>query len=77
VNRNGNIKYTGSQNDRTVLLSVVGPADPTLTVPGYLNADVNMDGKAKFTGSNNDATLILKSVGPADPTKSVISQVPN
>jgi hypothetical protein len=77
VNRNGNVKYTGSQNDRTVLLSVVGPADPTLTVPGYLNADVNMDGKAKFTGSNNDATLILKSVGPADPTKSVISQVPN
>lgn len=73
---NGTILYTGSGNDRDMVLSAIGGAVPTNSVTGYLNTDLNMDGTAKYTGSGNDRDLILSAIGGVVPTNSRVQQVP-
>ena len=75
-NGNGTILYTGSGNDRDMVLSAIGGAVPTNSVTGYLNTDLNMDGTAKYTGSGNDRDLILSAIGGVVPTNSRVQQVP-
>ena len=64
----GNIKYTGSDNDLDPILNNIlsQPANffglTTYTYSGYNNYDVNMDGTIKYTGSDNDSDLILNNV---------------
>ncbi|MBK9337635.1 MAG: SprB repeat-containing protein [Lewinellaceae bacterium] len=69
------LKYNGSNNDRSVILSVVGLNTPNATVPGYLLADYNLDGLVKYNGSSNDRNLLLSNVGILTPSAIVHDQI--
>ena len=75
-NSDGIIKYTGSNNDRDLILNKIGGIVPTNTTSGYFREDVNMDGWVKYTGANNDRDLILFNIGGIIPTNIKISQFP-
>lgn len=70
------ILYTGSNNDRDLILTTIGGSAPTQTTTGYHRADVNMDGVVKYTGLNNDRDLILLTIGGSVPTAVRYEQVP-
>jgi subtilisin-like proprotein convertase family protein len=74
--RDTDLKYTGSNNDRDVILVKVGSTTPNNTVAGYFQEDVNMDGSAKYTGSGNDRDPILVNVGSTTPNNVRIEQLP-
>lgn len=71
-----NVKYSGVDNDRDLILNAIGGTLPTNTVTGYLAADVNMDGVVKYTGSANDRDVILTTVGGTVPTQIRSEQLP-
>ncbi len=77
VTGNGIVKYSGSANDRSPILTRIGGSDLTLTVSGYHPEDVNMNGQVKYSGSANDRSIILQTVGGADMTATRSSNVPN
>jgi hypothetical protein len=77
VTANGQVKYSGSGNDRSPILTRLGGADLTLIVNGYHLEDVNMDGHVKYSGSGNDRSLILQTIGGADLTAARATKVPN
>ena len=68
------LKYNGSNNDRTAILSVVGLATPNATVPGYLLCDYHLDGVVKYNGSANDRNILLGNVGIATPSAIIEDQ---
>jgi uncharacterized repeat protein (TIGR01451 family) len=72
----GDLKYTGTNNDRDLILQEIGGTAPTSTSTGYLREDVNMDGVVKYTGANNDRDRILVSIGGTVPTNVVVEQLP-
>jgi hypothetical protein len=76
VNGNGVIKYNGSQNDRSIILTRLGGTDITATLNGYYNEDVNMNGQVKYNGSQNDRSIILSNLGGADITATKSTTVP-
>ncbi|MBK9336157.1 MAG: SprB repeat-containing protein [Lewinellaceae bacterium] len=69
------LKYNGSNNDRTSILSVVGLFTPNAVVPGYYLADYNLDGVVKYNGSANDRNVLLGNVGILTPSAVVEEQV--
>jgi hypothetical protein len=69
------LKYNGSNNDRTAILSVVGLATPNAVVPGYRLADYNLDGVVKYNGAANDRNLLLSNIGITTPSAVVEEQV--
>jgi hypothetical protein len=69
------LKYNGSNNDRTAILSVVGLATPNAIVPGYRLADYNLDGVVKYNGTANDRIILLGNVGITTPSAVVEEQV--
>jgi len=71
-----NIKYTGQDNDRDMILETIGGLVPTTTIAGYHPADNNLDGLVKFTGQDNDRDVILLSVGGVVPTAVRTEQLP-
>lgn len=76
VNGDGSIKYTGSANDRDVVLLGIGGAVPTNVVSGYAVEDANLDGQIKYIGSSNDRDPILLNIGGAVPTLTRSEQLP-
>jgi hypothetical protein len=76
VNFNGQIKYTGTNNDRDPILVRIGGNVPTNTVSGYFREDVNLTGVVKYTGSDNDRDPILVNVGGTVPTNTRSEQLP-
>lgn len=48
------VMYTGSNNDRDVILTAIGGTVLTNNVTGYRNEDVNLDGVVKYSGNDND-----------------------
>ena len=75
-NGNGDVKYTGGENDRDPILLTVGSTTPNASVSGYTRADVNLDGVAKYTGGGNDRDLILLNVGSTTPNNTRLEQLP-
>lgn len=74
---NGQIKYTGSGNDRDVILTTIGSTTPNNTITGqYSLLDTNMDGQLKYTGSGNDRDPILVTVGSTTPNSTRTQQLP-
>ena len=73
---NGDLKYTGSNNDRDPILVKVGSTTPNNTVAGYWREDVNMDALVKYTGSGNDRDPILVNVGSTTPNNVRPQQLP-
>ncbi len=76
VDRSGQIKYTGTGNDRDPILVGIGGTLPTNTVTGYRSEDVNMDGTVKYAGTNNDRDPILVNIGGSLPTNVRSAQLP-
>ncbi|MBK9628047.1 MAG: right-handed parallel beta-helix repeat-containing protein [Flavobacteriales bacterium] len=76
VNGDGTVKYTGTGNDRDVVLLSIGSVVPTNTVTGYLSSDVNLDGVARYTGVSNDRDLVLGVIGGVIPTATKVAQLP-
>lgn len=72
----GQVKYTGSANDRDPILVGVGSTIPTNTTTGYQPIDVNLDGVVKYTGTANDRDPILVNVGGTTPNNVIIEQIP-
>ena len=69
ANVNTKVKYQGTANDNTIVLTqVLGYPTNILSTYnfnlafGYFNGDINMDGKVKYQGSTNDASLIFSNV---------------
>ncbi len=76
VTFNGQVKYTGSGNDRDPVLTTVGSTTPNNTVSIYSTRDVNMNGQVKYTGSANDRDPILVNVGSTTPNNVRVQQLP-
>lgn len=76
VFRDGQLKYTGGNNDRDPILSAIGGIVPTNITTGYRVEDVNLDGAVKYTGGNNDRDLVLSNVGGVVPTNIRNEQLP-
>jgi hypothetical protein len=76
VTGNGQLKYSGSANDRAPILTRVGGTSITATLSGYYPEDVNMNGQVKYSGSANDRAIILTNVGGTSLTATRSTQVP-
>lgn len=76
VTGNGQVKYTGSGNDRDPILSLIGGTQPNGTVLGYYRHDLNMDGRVRYTGAGNDRDRILLTIGGTTPNAVRTGQVP-
>ncbi|MFZ1331314.1 MAG: hypothetical protein WAR83_03965, partial [Flavobacteriales bacterium] len=74
---NGEVRYTGTNNDRDLILTAIGGTTPTNTVTNtYSPLDINMDGTIRYTGTNNDRDIILQAIGGVVPTATRIQQLP-
>ena len=76
VTFNGQVKYTGSGNDRDPILTTVGSTTPNNAVTVYSTRDVNLNGQVKYTGSSNDRDPILVNVGSTTPNNVRQAQLP-
>ncbi len=76
VNGDHQVKYSGTNNDRDIILTMLGGVVPSNTISGYLVADLNLDGVVKYTGQNNDRDIILSTIGGVVPTIVVTQQLP-
>lgn len=73
----GQVKYTGTGNDRDVVLTAVGGSTPTNVANNVYNgADVNLDGVVKYVGLTNDRDIILQTIGGTVPTAVRVEQLP-
>lgn len=76
ANGNGQVKYTGTGNDRDVVLQAIGGIVPTNTLNNvYDRRDLNLNGQVKYTGFGNDRDLILQTIGVV-PTNVRVQQLP-
>lgn len=73
---NGEIRYTGTNNDRDAVLAIIGGVVPTNTSAGYRQEDINMNGVASYTGAASDRDAILQSIGGVVPTNTRTQQLP-
>lgn len=76
VDFNGNVKYTGADNDRDPILDAIGGNVPTNILVGSHQQDLNMDGLVKYTGLHNDRDIVLQTIGGAIPTAVRVEQLP-
>ena len=70
------IKYTGTNNDRDQVLTIIGGMVPTNTITGYYREDVDLSGVVKYTGAPNDRDPILVNIGGTVPTNTRNEQLP-
>lgn len=75
AHRDGQIKYSGSNNDRDPILIRLGGI-PNNVVSGYHPEDVTLDAQVKYTGSGNDRDAIMVAVGSNTPNNVVAQQIP-
>jgi hypothetical protein len=76
ANANTLINYSGSQNDRTAVLNVLGASTYLTPLLGYQGADVNMNGTVTYSGGTNDRTTILTTVGASTYLTPIVEQLP-
>ncbi|HRZ76382.1 MAG TPA: FISUMP domain-containing protein, partial [Bacteroidales bacterium] len=66
INHDKTIKYSGSGNDRVLILqrimSVLGGGSITSIINGYYKEDLRMDGNVKYSGGGNDPSLIIQNL---------------
>ncbi|MEO8068636.1 MAG: alpha/beta hydrolase-fold protein [Flavobacteriales bacterium] len=76
VTHDGEVKYTGTANDRDPVLIAIGGVLPTNTLSAYSTADINLDGVVKYVGTDNDRDPVLVNVGGSIPTATRVQQLP-
>ena len=72
----GVVRYTGTDNDRDLILLAIGGQVPTNSIVGYRAEDVNLDGTVRYSGAGNDRDVILQTIGGTVPTATRSEQVP-
>lgn len=72
----GELRYTGQDNDRDLMLLAIGGVVPTNLVSGYRAEDVNLDGTVMYAGFGNDRDIILRNIGGVVPTNVRFEQLP-
>ncbi|WP_397362561.1 hemagglutinin protein [Olleya sp. R77988] len=89
VNDNGQIRFSGSDNDANIIKDDVlndpanGFSSVTHTVVGYNYMDVDLDGNGQFSGSDNDSNIIKDNVlqhpdnGFNSPTFTISTTIPD
>jgi glucose/arabinose dehydrogenase len=75
-NDDGTVRYTGSNNDRDLVLQAIGGSVPTAVAFGYRLTDVNLDGVVRYAGGNNDRDVMLVVIGGSVPTAVRVQQLP-
>ncbi|AUC83637.1 hemagglutinin protein [Lacinutrix sp. Bg11-31] len=88
TNYNGEIRFSGSDNDSNIIKDAVlndpsnGFNSATYTSTGYLLIDLDLSGGGRFSGSNNDSNIIKDNVlqhpnnGFNSPTFTINTTVP-
>jgi len=76
ITGDGQIRYSGSLNDRVEILDFTGGPGPFDSATGYLSGDIDMNGIVKYSGANNDRVLILNNLSGPTAFDSRSSQVP-
>lgn len=76
VNGDGVLRYTGADNDRDPILSIIGGSVPTAVYQGYTPEDIDLDGGVRYSGANNDRDPILVNIGGVVPTSIRTEQMP-
>ena len=76
VQRDTQLRYTGQDNDRDPILTLLGGSVPTNFITGYHAADVTLDGVVRYIGQGNDRDPILVNIGGNVPTNFRIEQLP-
>lgn len=76
VNFDGDLRYTGTGNDRDPILVEIGGTTPNTVVTKYHGTDVNMDAAIKYTGTANDRDRILINIGGTTPNAVRTEQIP-
>jgi len=76
VQRDSQLRYTGQDNDRDPILSIIGGNVPTNFITGYHMADVTLDGVVRYIGQDNDRDPILLNIGGNVPTNFRDEQLP-
>ena len=76
VQRDSQLRYTGQDNDRDPILTLIGGSVPTNFITGYHAADVTLDGVVRYIGQGNDRDPILVNIGGSVPTNFRIEQLP-
>lgn len=76
ANWNSNVSYVGTNNDKDVILTMVGEENPNNVVEGYFGSDTNMDGVVKYTGTSNERDVILGETLGGNPQKVRFEQMP-
>ncbi len=74
--KDGQVKYTGSDNDRDPILQAIGGTTPTNSANGYMAVDLNMNGVVRYTGTDNDRDPILMNIGGTVPSNVLFEQLP-
>jgi hypothetical protein len=59
----GLVRYSGTLNDRAVILAALGASSFLTPLAGYHSADLNLNGLVSYSGTSNDRTVILSTVG--------------
>ncbi len=66
VNSDNLLKYSGSNNDRSLILqkilSVVGGTTINSIAQGYFKEDLNLNGAVKYSGQANDPAIIIQNI---------------
>lgn len=76
ANANSLVSYSGSSNDRTSILNLLGASTFLSPQSGYFTQDVNMNGMVSYSGSNNDRTNVLNSLGASTFLTPLVEQLP-
>lgn len=62
ANGNGFISYSGSGNDRAIILSVLNGNNSNVLNSIYSSSDLNLSGSVFYSGSGNDRAIILNAL---------------
>jgi hypothetical protein len=69
ANFDGQVMYTGANNDCDPVPVAIGGSVPTTVVSGvYSPMDINLDGQLLYTGVGHDRDIILQTIGGKVPT---------
>lgn len=66
INKNLQLKYSGSNNDRSFIMQEIinatGSTSINSVANGYYRQDVDLNGQLKYSGSGNDPSLIIQNI---------------
>jgi hypothetical protein len=63
INKNGQLKYNGANNDREIIYARIGSGLFNVTVNGYWDEDLNLNGQVKYNAINNDREILYSNIG--------------